>query len=200
MPEDERISTITEFTDKILDGVGADINDLPRSSSMLWLGPGGSPVFLEVKKAVPFDPSSFVVAIFHNDAVVRVYTLPLKQPTPVPDGWKVRPPQRYTLSRTASTYVCDEMSLDTMADEIVEEWNQLALEMSSADIELEAVKDYIEGLPPTTTLGQLIEMLDAGLHHEEEEETEIVENGATVPAPPPPAAASGSAEPTTATS
>jgi hypothetical protein len=189
---DEKITTIKAFSERILSGVQADIDDLRRGGGAMWFGPG-SPCFIELTKPLPFDEYSVAIAVFQNDSVIRVYTLPAVPPTPRPAAWKTREPMCYTLTKLAPTYVFETMSLETMADEIVDEWNELAVEMSSAEAEREAVIDYIEsfGAEPIGAMTLAQEIRDEVHLEDDDDEGDEPLNGTaqepaspTIPAPP----------------
>jgi hypothetical protein len=166
------ITSGKEFGEKIIAGMPADINDLPRAQKTTWFNaPNGKPTVFEMSKAVPFDPYSFVVGMFHDDEVIRIYTVPLVPPEPKPEEWKVRSPTRYILTRAAPTFVSEVMSLDVMADEIIDEWAQVADGMNSAEVEREAVIAHLEsyGAEPLSPKS-LIEELRDEVHLEDDEE------------------------------
>ena len=203
--EDEKVTTIERFNARIARGVGDAAT--PVGSMVAWFGPDGKPSHWRPAGAVPFDPFSIIIALFQNDAAVRVYTLPAAIPEPQPKDWKVRRPLRYTLTKAAPTYVVEEMDLTTMADEIIDERVRLAAGMSTADAELERVIDLVELMDPTPGTAnvidraELLEALEARDHREfdeapeEKEETEEIVVGAgasavpavapTIPAPAP---------------
>jgi hypothetical protein len=184
------ITTGQEFIDTIMAGMSSDINDLPQPQAVAWFNdPLGKATIFRMGQSVPFDEFSFVAGIFHDDAVIRVYTVPRKPPEPKPEAWTIRRPTRYILSRTAPTYVSETMNLEIMATEIIDEWDQLAVDMSSAEVEREAIIAHIEGFGTEAISGpSLIEELRDEVHLEEddedEEETETAEGVGAPPAPP----------------
>ena len=177
-------------------GIKRYVGKVPQATVVGWYGKNGIEwIRLPTLKAdgsavvhpLPIDPHSVPMSIFQNDAVIRVYTLPMPVPSPRPAEWVDRPPRRFTFTKTAPTVVIEEMSLATVGEEIVSEWVELAEEMSSADAELERVIDFVESLesaqPPGANLKEwvrkadLIDALDGREHREvddgeEEEETE----------------------------
>lgn len=184
--EDEKIATIEQFNARIARGVGDAVH--PVGAMLAWFGPDGKPSHWKPLETVPFDRFSLVIALYQDDSVVRVYTLPAKAPEPVDKDWKIRRPLRYTLTKTAATYVVEEMDLRTMADEIIDERVRLATGMNSADAELEKVIEMVELMDPVPgganviDRAELLEALEARDHREyEPEETEDDETEAVSP-------------------
>ena len=207
------IETVQECLREIFAGVDGDIDDLPKGATVAWFHTNHFdkktstplPTIFRVSEVSPIDPFSRVMGIFHNDDVIRVYTLPTAPPTPRPEAWIDRPPTRYALSRTAPTYVAETMNLDAFAAETIKEWNALAHdgdEGPDADDELLAVVEYIERRNGETggmlALTKLVEELSEGAHRpddeEEEEDTEPVPS--TTPALPATATPTTPAAPT----
>lgn len=161
------ITTIKEFSDALIEGVRADFNDLPKGSAFAWFPTTtGGPTMFKHGEPVPFDSYSRIIALFQDDGVARVYAMPAAPPNPVPADWKMRSPTRYTLSKQAPTYFAETMSLDAMADMLIEEWNEVAGELNAADFELESVLEYIEGLAVEGAMVNSNVILD-GLRNEE---------------------------------
>jgi hypothetical protein len=165
------ITTIKEFGDAILEGVRADFNDLPKGATFAWFNnpSTNSPTMFKHGEPVPFDSFSRVIALFQDDDVVRIYTMPAAPPNPIPADWKARSPTRYTLTKTAPTYFAETMNLDAMASEMIEEWNAIADGINAADIELESVIEYIEGLAIEGAMVNSSVLLE-GLRNEEHRE------------------------------
>jgi hypothetical protein len=198
MADEQHAMTWAEFGERILEGAGVDIETLKHGQMVVWFpAPNGSPSVFKQGDPCPMDPMSRVIAIFQNDDVIRVYTLAVP-PEPKPDAWKPQPPACYTLSRTAPTYVIETMMLDVMADEIADEWSELADGMSSAARELEAVMAHIGSLDELIHRAQLLKELQEGLHHgadDEEEEIETTDEGVSDTMPPPAPVAPGATIP-----
>lgn len=184
----DKISSIEEFRDRILDGVHTDIDDLPKGAMVAWFG-GAT---FKPNEAVPFDEFSRVIAIFQNDDVARVYSLPAAPPQPVPSGWKVKSPIRYTLTKVAPTYVAEVMDLTTFADEIIDEWNEVGLGMNSAEAEREAIIAHIEAFGAEAIGGAaLVQELRDEVHLDDgDDDNEPSEDESATPsvAPMPPGA------------
>jgi hypothetical protein len=181
------VMTAREFGERIVEGAGVDIESLRHGALFAWFD---KMVFRQAEP-LPMNPQATVIAIFQNDDVVRVYTL-ARPPDPRPDSWKPGPPACYTLSKAAPTYVVETMSLEVMADEIADEWSELADGMSSAARELEAVVAHVEGMDELIHRDQLLKDLAEGIHHgiddeDEPEEPSGVVAGDTTPPPPGPA-------------
>jgi hypothetical protein len=192
-------------------GTKAYLGRVPVATAVGWFGPRdatGATVGLTffqlpqrltdgTARAVPMsiDPFSVPIAIFQDDAMIRIYTLPAVVPEPRPDAWTDRAPRRFTLSKAAPTMVIEEMTLAVMADLIVDEWVGLAEGMSGADVELERVVELIDAMEPEQPVGanakewirkdDLIEALEAKEHRgvDEEEEEEPEANGSPTMAP-----------------
>jgi hypothetical protein len=190
------IMTAQELIRTIADAV--DIADLPQPQTAVLACPGAPPTKIELAKDVPFDPNSVVIGIFHDDEVIRIYSLGKAAPNPPPAGWKPSLPTRYVLTRTAPTYVSEVMSMDTMAAEMIDEWVQVAEGMNSAKAEREAVVAWLETFVPdmqSAMFNEIIADIREGVHvepdddddEEEEDEPEVV------------AAPTGVAGPTTVT-
>jgi hypothetical protein len=145
--ETKKMQTFKEFYAAIVENVRAEIDDLPHGSMVTWFpDPNGRPTVFRQSKPCPLDPESIIFAIFQGPTDARVYTLGAPPPDPKPTGWTGRAPTRYTLTKTAPTFVAETMTLEAMANEMAEEWNQIADGVNAADIELESVIEYIEGL------------------------------------------------------
>jgi hypothetical protein len=214
------IQTIKELGEAILEGVRADPSMLPKPALVAWFGPNASLLYIEINKPSPMDRFSVVVGIFHDDDNIRIYTLPAsvpKEATKGPDGklmvgnfeWIVRSASRIILSRISPTYVQESLpNLDALADAMIDEWNVLAEGVTSAELELESVCDYLEGLEPgryglsADAVSALAQDLRAGEHHaddEDEDEDEGEEapdaNPKQEPVSPPAALAVGAPAP-----
>lgn len=139
------ITTAQEVIAAISEAV--EIGDLPQPQKAVWFPPPGfaAPTTIDLAKDVPFDPNSVVIGIFHDEDEIRIYSLGKAAPTPAPAGWKPSLPTRYVLTRTAPTYVSEAMSMDTMAEEMIDEWNRVASAISSAEVEREAVIAWLAG-------------------------------------------------------
>src|SRR5271165_4160066 len=111
--DDEKVTSIEQFEARIARGVGDTVT--PTGMTLAWFGPDGKPSYWTRFQPAPLDRFSGVIAVYQNDLVVRVYTLPLEPPKPKPADWDVRFPRRYTLTKTAPTYVVEEMNLTMMA-------------------------------------------------------------------------------------
>jgi hypothetical protein len=187
------ITTGKEFVDRIMAGMSSDINDLPQAQTAAWFNsPTGNATVFKTGEPVPFDEFSFVAGIFQDDTVIRIYAFPRKAPEPTPANWVVRRPTRYTLTRTAPTYVSEFMNLEVMADEIINEWDQLASGMSSAEVEREAIIDWLSTFGNEQLFGpRLIEEIRDEAHLETDEsdddEPDEPEETGVGAAPPPPA-------------
>ena len=175
------IKTIQEFRDRIEEGVNADLTDLPKGTTFAWFpNPvSGEPTMFKVLENVPFDAFSTVIAIFDQGDSITVYTLPRAVPDPKPTNWKVQPQIRYTLTKNAPTYFAEVMSIDAMADLIVDEWNLVAESLSSAEAEREAIADWLSEQPmgPTPILAEKIrEGVHADGDDEEEDDDDVPES------------------------
>lgn len=194
IPGDEapkRISNMQEFQSYVKDGTRGYLDSVPIAAMAAWFGPGGSQMYFQPLGQFQIDPYSTPIAIFHDDNVIRVYTLPSKVPDPKPAVWTDRRPRRYTFTKTAPTYVVEEMDLQLMADEIIDEWVVLAEATSSAEAELDKVIQWITDEKPAT-IADIIVGLHEGAHRmtdddgDEEEEDDDASGGGNVTPPPAP--------------
>lgn len=203
MPEtDDEIDVIDSKTlDAYINrGIKRYVGKVPQATVVGWYGKNGIEwIRLPTLKAdgsavvhpLPIDPHSVPMSIFQNDAVIRVYTLPMPVPSPRPAEWVDRPPRRFTFTKTAPTVVIEEMSLATVGQEIVSEWKELADELVTADEELELVMELVESMesaqPPGANLKEwvrkadLLEALEARDHREVDDEEEEEETEQNVP-------------------
>ena len=121
---------VDELTQKIEEASGLSIDELPRMSGFVWFGSvefdattksvkPTPPIVVASGQEFPLKAGAIVYAMFQDNEVVRVYTLSR-------DPAKASPPSRYTLTKAASTYGAEVMSLDTFIDEIAEEWQMVA--------------------------------------------------------------------------
>jgi hypothetical protein len=197
-PPTSTAAPVVEITDAksfyaVLDaGTKNYMGKVPVATAVGWFGPRdatGAAVGLTffqlpqrltdgTARAVPMsiDPFSVPIAIFQDDGMIRIYTLPAVVPTPRPAEWTDRAPRRFTLSKAAPTMVIEEMPLGVMAELIIDEWTELAEGMSGADVELERVIALVEGLEPEQPVGanskewlrkdDLIEALETREHRE----------------------------------
>jgi hypothetical protein len=189
------LKTMKEFGERIMVAAGVDVDELPHGVMFTWFGaPNGSPTVFRQGEPAPLDPQSRVIALFQNDDAARIYTIALVPPDPKPADWKPKAPARYTFSKLAPTYFVETMTLEVMADEIGDEWSELADGVSSGQRELDAVIEHIEGLDEWVGKSTLIAELQGGLHHgvdgddEEEGEGEL-DDGPSDTIPPPPGVA-----------
>jgi hypothetical protein len=167
-----KINNIQEFGEYVQNNALIDPTELPKGSQVGWFGPNGELQFFNINLASPIDKYSIVVAIFHDDDSYMLYTFPAAIPTPRPADWKVRNPSRFTLSKISPTFMVEAFpDLDTFADALVEEWNDVAGETGGAEGELEAVLAYLENLGDMQIpANKLHEEFSAGLHHEVEDD------------------------------
>jgi hypothetical protein len=177
------IKTIQEFRDRIEEGVNADITDLPKGQSVAWFAPPGSntATMFRVLSDVPFDAYSTVIALFDQGDSITAYTLPKAPPELKPADWKVTSPCRYTLTKTAPTYLMEVMTIDAMADLIVDEWNLVADTMSSAEAEREAIADWLSSQPSTSHATGVAEIIRSGEYAEEDEEEDDAPESSSTP-------------------
>jgi hypothetical protein len=165
--------------EKIIEELPVDIDDLPRVWMARWQGQAITP-----GKPLPFDQFSMATWVFHDDKSIRVYTLGAEKPADVAaKDWKIRPSIRYTLVVGSPDVIGEEMNVDVWIDEIVNECTQVVADMSSAEMEREAIADYIEagvpgwasnptGVPLPTALAKLAEEIRANVHNETDDETD----------------------------
>lgn len=185
------IRTLQEFGAAVLEGVNVDIDDLPKGSMVAWFADPVSnrATIFRHQQPLPFDRHLVVIAIFQDTETIRVYALPAAPPDPKPADWKDAVPSRFTLTRSAPTYVAEVMNLDAMAALLIDEWDSLG-SSGGADEELASVTDWLRSKGHET----LADQLEAGDHHEEDDGPEGNEHptdppppglGATPPATPP---------------
>lgn len=165
------IETVEQFRQRILDNVTDDIDELPRGVEAAWFNDPvtNTPTKFQINQSVPFDKFSRVVAVFQSDDVIRVYSMPSAPPDPKPADWPTRPPTRYTLTRTAPTYVAEILTLEAMADAISDEWNAVGDANETAAGELETVLEFLAGQDKLIDRDQLIMQLREGAHYDVEE-------------------------------
>ena len=194
-----KITNFKEFNARVAEGIAEYLGHVPSTAMVAWFGPGGAPSYFRPLAPMPIDRYSIPIAIFQNDDVVRIYTLPAlppemrSPPEPPEKDWVVRKPLRFTLTKTAPTYVTEEMDLTIMSSEIIDEWTQAATEMNSADAELEKVMALVEALEPEQPAGanlkewlrkeELLEALEARDHREVDDETQEGEDETELEAP-----------------
>jgi hypothetical protein len=207
-------------------GIREYLGKVPVATMVGWYGKAGTIEYFQTPKIqadgsasvhpLPIDRYSVPMAIFQNDEVIRVYTLPMPIPKERPADWVDRGPRRFTFTKTAPTLVIEEMTLATIGAEIVDEWTQLAEEMTSADAELEKVVSLVEAMetdqPNGTNLKEwirkqeLLDLLEDKVHREteedddEEEEDEVANGGVALAATSAPSAAIPTPPTTTAPS
>lgn len=184
------ITDVKEFGQYIQDNAVPDIDELPKCGLVGWFGPNGGFMYFEVFKPNPLDLYSTIFAIFQGDDTIRIYQLPGARPPAVAEkDWLVRPPSRWTLTRVAPTYVREAFpSLDSIADAIIEEFDELGEGSTSADAELARVLEFLENAPALQSRDNLIASLSLLDHREtndedEEPETELAGVGAAPAAP-----------------
>jgi len=200
------ITTAQEMIEAIFEAI-PNLSKLPQGRSVGWLPAPGSlaPTMIKAGEPIPFDPYSRVVSIFHDDEVIRVYTLGLVPPEPKPKDWTPSPPMRFTLTKSAPTYVSEIMNLDTMATEMIKEWVMVESDMTSTEAEREKVVAYLEAFVTdmqSAMFNEIIQDIREGVHAEPDDdddddldEPDDIEADPTAapavsvvaPAPPPPA-------------
>lgn len=161
------IETVEQFYKRIIERVADDIDALPKAMSAAWFDNPTTkrPTIFQVQEIHPFDPFSRIIAIFQDADTIRVYTLPAAPPEPKPADWQPRQPTRYTLSRTAPTYVAEIFPLEAAAEAIADEWNAIA-GPDTAEDELEAVIDFLREQGPMLDRDKVIAQLEAGEHQD----------------------------------
>lgn len=180
------ITTAKELIDAVMEAV-PNITMLPRVQRVAWFPTvGAGPTAFKSGEEVPIDPSSLVFSIFHDDEVIRIYTLGKAAPTPKPDGWVAQPPTRYTLTKAAPTSVAEIMSLDTMAEEMINEWTNVESSMSSAEAEREAVIAWVasfgdEPISSSTLIQDLRDEVHLESDDDEDDDIDEPEVGVGVP-------------------
>jgi hypothetical protein len=180
------ITDVKEFGQYIQDSAASDIDELPKCGTVGWFGPNGGFMFFEVFKPNPLDRFSTIFAIFQSDDTIRLYQLPGAKPADVAEkDWRIRPPSRWTLTRVAPTYVSEAFpSMDSIADAIIAEFDELGEESTSADAELAKVLEFIEAASPLTDRNTLLEQLGDLQHREVEDDDDDEPEAAGVGAPP----------------
>jgi hypothetical protein len=167
------IADVKEFGQYIENNTASDIGELPKCGSVGWFGPNGGFMFFEVFKPNPLDRFSTIVAIFQSDDTIRLYQLPTAPPKDVGTDWRVRPASRWTLTRVAPTYVSEAFpSMDSIADAIVEEFDEIGEGSTSADAELARVIQFLEDASPLTPVPELVEQLGDLQHREDDDDDE----------------------------
>lgn len=121
--DERKFETQDEFSKalfkEILDRSGLDsFGDVPIPKRAVWEDPGGSLMNVELNKVSPFDKTSVVMGLFHDDEEVRVYTLPTEKGEA----------KRYCLSKRGRTFVVETFSsLEMIIDALAEEYNTLGI-------------------------------------------------------------------------
>jgi hypothetical protein len=183
------ITDVKEFGQYIQDTAVPDIDELPKCGTVGWFGPNGNFMYFEVFKPNPLDRFSTIFAIFQSDDTIRIYQLPGAKPADITEkDWRVRAPSRWTLTRVAPTYVSEAFpSLDSIADAIIEEFDEQGEGATSADAELARVLDHLENAGALTTRDDLIAQLTDLAHRDVDDDDD--EEPETDPAPAAPGVA-----------
>jgi hypothetical protein len=158
------------IADKIVEELPVDLDDMPHVWTLHWAGTSIQP-----QKPMPFDPFSMATWIFHDDTTIRVYTLGSEKPAAFTGEWKIRPAIRWTLTKATPDYVGEDMTIDVWIDAIIDECTQVVADMSSAEMEREAIADYIEGAVVAAsdpTFEDLAAGIRAGDHNGDEDDDE----------------------------
>jgi hypothetical protein len=115
--------TVPELMAQIVDMSGEDVSKLPVGKGFCWFGMYdqnqklGPPVTFRVGDRSPFNKRMGVVALFQNDAEVRVYAIPLEKPEKNEEVAFTR----HTLSKTAPTFFWEALPPDVFQAEIASE-------------------------------------------------------------------------------
>jgi len=138
------------------------------------------PTIVTYGEPCPFDKTSVVVGLFDDDEI-RVYCL-----------GETTPPTRYRLSKTSPVWTMDKLELDAFVDELANDFIEMRDEMSSAELEREAILQYgadmANTLPGATpySLQDFLSDIKEGVHVSDEDEAdeEDEDEGTTVIEPP----------------
>lgn len=155
---------------------GVKLDAVPMTSQYFWPSPDGSMMGFTIGEKTPFKIPGLTFAIFVDDEVTRVYTLPAPEASE-----KHRVPKRYTF-QSQGRYGVEAMSMETFIDEVAEEVSG----MDPAADERAAVVAYLED----KGLASVAEEIRAGLHdaevddEEDDEEEDDEEEEETPPTPP----------------
>jgi hypothetical protein len=160
----------------------ANLDELPLCSQYVWPSPEGQPMRFSLGEPSPFKNPARVFAIFLDEDLARVYTMPAGGADE-----KNRAPKRYTL-QSWSRFGVEAMGLQTFLDEIATEIGDL----DPAGEEREAIAQWLaENVSPAVA-----DQIREGAHEDvEDEDEDDVETGKVIPLPAPGVAAPPKAEP-----
>jgi hypothetical protein len=93
-------------------GIGSFL-DVPRAARACWVDPDHKAMLFKIGEESPFGAKDTVLGIFHDDAEIRVFTLPKERGEL----------KRYCLSKQSPVFVLDTFSdLDMWIDEMADEF------------------------------------------------------------------------------
>ena len=150
-----------------------------RASVLERLGANMMPTVIKAGKEFPLNTSMLVLSIFSSEDGWNVYALPTT-------GAEAKP-TRYTLSRTAGVMDVEQMNFTTFIAEIVNEYSLLDADATARTREKAHILEYLQALPPETSLRDAIDDIEEDKHlpsdEDDEEEPEAAVAAPVTPAP-----------------
>jgi len=177
-----------DLLSEICDLAGVNFDQLPQTMVCRWFPMGstseGRPSEWKWNEAPPGNPAFLIFALFQDTDEIRVYCI-VNASANVPDGKKMQPPRRITLTKISPVMTAENMHPDVFKEEIAKEF-QLLAELGADEIEREQIVGWLR----STNQLALAQAIEDGAHEgweppDEPDETEPEERGVQAePAPP----------------
>jgi uncharacterized protein with PIN domain len=167
-----RIVNLKELADQIEKKASVDILTLPIGIHFMMRSPDGKMVMVRRGELWPIaNDGSAVVALFHGEHDVRVYTIAMGTDDPTKTAPPMPPPTRHTISKHTPAIFAEMMTIETFINEIADEWVAVDEGISSADRERAAIVEFLRGKNNTISLS-LVEEIEAEVHLEGDDEND----------------------------
>jgi hypothetical protein len=138
------------------------------------IGSSMAPIIFQRGHTNPLNAKLVVFEMFDDDDEMRIYCVAKFEGQVDAETSRAI---RYHLSKSQNTFCSQSMTLDLWLDQIAEEWEAVNEATNPAEVEREAVLEYLEGLKADSPLSDAIEDIREGLHLEEIEEDDEPEPG-----------------------
>jgi hypothetical protein len=189
-----------QFEQEIEKRAGIEIKTLPRKAAYLWVPKRNAievqlmiqllttakknvpaeelmnemtPMFIRRLGVWPMNHDYVVAEMFDDEAELRVYAVAAKN--------SVMQCVRYKIVKACPvpTFGYDEMLFETWTDAIVEEWQVIDSDVNAAEVEREAVVEYLKAMPDDYRVKDAAEDVEEGLHlvDTDDEEEGTAEDG-----------------------
>lgn len=195
--------TLEKLMARVRKESGVNPIEVPIGEQCVWYGPPGNTdplqlIQIRVQETFRLFKQHAVVAIFHDDEEIRVYTMLNGQPDPKQP--MLAAPRCTHLSKYGPTYFMNILPIDAFVTAMAADWSLVAYDMTPVErarIEIGTfVRENAEKpVQDRMSLEDLADAIESGEYEDDEEEDEEEDDDDKPDAPPAPPAAPGAPNP-----